>query len=85
MVQRHAPRLARESYDIAKSVTYSYPADLVAGRHASPMRGGGKDTCGAISVYRIDSAYQDRAIAAVRQQLAKAGVRLAFLLRENVR
>jgi hypothetical protein len=49
------------------------------------MRGGGKDSCGAISVYRIDSAYQDRAIAAVRQQLAKAGVRLAFLLRENVR
>jgi hypothetical protein len=39
----------------------------------------------AISVYRIDSAYQDRAIAAVREQLAKAGVRLAFLLRENIR
>jgi hypothetical protein len=43
------------------------------------------DSCGAISVYRIDSAYQDRAIAAVREQLAKAAVRLAFLLRENVR
>jgi hypothetical protein len=58
---------------------------LVAGRHALPQRRGEKDSCGAISVYRIDSAYQDRAIAAVRAQLAKAGVRLAFLLRENVR
>jgi S1/P1 Nuclease len=76
---------ARESYNIAKSVAYSYPADLVAGRHALPLRRGGKDSCGAISVYRIDSAYQDRANAAVREQLAKAGVRLAFLLRENVR
>src|SRR5271170_3268939 len=75
---------ARESYDIAKSVAYSYPADLVAGRHALPLRRGEKDSCGAISVYRIDSAYQDRAIAAVRGQLAKAGVRLAFLLRQNV-
>jgi nuclease S1 len=76
---------AHESYNIAKSVAYSYPADLVAGRYALPLRRGGKDSCGAISVYRIDSAYQDRAIAAVREQLAKAGVRLAFLLRENVR
>ena len=75
---------ARESYDIAKSVAYSYPADLVAGRHALPLRRGEKDSCGAISVYRIDSAYQDRAIAAVRGQLAKAGVRLAFLLRQDV-
>jgi hypothetical protein len=32
----------------------------------------------------LDSPYRDRAIAAVREQLAKAGVRLAFLLRENV-
>jgi hypothetical protein len=76
---------ARESYDIAKSVAYSYPVDLVAGRHALPLRRSGKDSCGTISVYRIDSAYQDRAIAVVREQLAKAGVRLAFLLRENVR
>jgi nuclease S1 len=76
---------ARESYTIAKTVAYSYPADLVAGKHALPQRRGGKDSCGAISVHRIDAAYQDRAIAAVREQLAKAGVRLAFLLRENVR
>jgi S1/P1 Nuclease len=76
---------ARESYDIAKSVAYSYPADLVAGRHALPLRRGERDSCGAISAYRIDRAYQDRAIAAVRGQLAKAGVRLAFLLRQNVR
>jgi hypothetical protein len=35
-------------------------------------------------VYRIDAAYRDRALSAVKEQLAKAGVRLAFLLRENL-
>jgi nuclease S1 len=75
---------ARESYEIAKTVAYSYPADIVAGKHPLPVRRGEKDSCGAVTVYRVDMAYRERAIAAVRQQLAKAGVRLAFLLRENI-
>ena len=74
----------RESYDLAKTVAYSYPTDAVAGKHALPLRRGEKDACGAVAVYRIDAAYRDRAVAAVREQLAKAGVRLAFLLRENL-
>jgi S1/P1 Nuclease len=76
---------ARESYDVAKTVAYSFPADVVAGKHALSSRRGDNESCGAVPVYRLDEAYQERALAAVRQQLAKAGVRLAFLLRENVR
>jgi nuclease S1 len=76
---------ARESYGLAKTVAYSYPADAVAGRRAVAARKGDTDSCGAVTVYRVDAAYRERAIAAVRQQLAKAGVRLAFLLRLNVR
>jgi hypothetical protein len=34
-------------------------------------------------VYRLDSGYRDRAIATVREQLAKAGLRLALLLQET--
>ncbi len=76
---------ARESYDLAKTVAYSYPADAVAGKRAAVARKGETDSCDAAAVYRVDAAYQDRAIAAVRQQLAKAGVRLAFVLRLNVK
>jgi hypothetical protein len=39
----------------------------------------------AINFYKLDIAYRDRAIAAVKQQLTKAGVRLAALLSENLK
>jgi S1/P1 Nuclease len=75
----------RESYDLAKTVAYSYPTGAVAGKRTVAARKSETGTCGAVMVYRVDAAYQDRAIAAVRQQLAKAGVRLAFVLRLNVK
>ncbi len=57
---------ARESYDVAKTVAYSYPADMVAAKRALPLRRGDPAvSCGAIPVYRIDPAYQERAVAAV--------------------
>jgi hypothetical protein len=79
---------AQESYNVAKEVTYSYAKDAAQGaapgKQALPMRKGEADPCGPVPVYNIDAAYRDRAIAAVKEQLAKAGVRLAFLLRENL-
>lgn len=75
---------ARESYDVAKTVAYSYPADSVSEKRAPPPRSGENESCGAVAVHRVDQGYQQRAVAAVREQLAKAGVRLAFLLRENI-
>jgi len=78
---------AQESYNVAKEVTYSFaketPKDQ-AGKYAFPARKGEKDPCGSVPLYHVDAGYRDRALAAVKEQLAKAGVRLAFLLRENV-
>jgi hypothetical protein len=78
---------ARESYNVAQEVTYSFakepPKDPV-GKYAFPARKDEKDPCGSVPVYHVDTEYRDRAIAAVKEQLAKAGVRLAFLLRENL-
>jgi S1/P1 Nuclease len=79
---------AQESYQIAKEVTYSFEKDAskeaATGKYAFPMRKGEKDPCGPVPVYRVDAGYRERAIAAIKEQLAKAGVRLASLLRENL-
>jgi hypothetical protein len=74
----------REAHEVAKSAAYNLPPPA-EGRHAFPVRKGEKDACGAVPLYRVDAAYRDRAIAAVKEQLAKAGVRLAHLLRENLK
>jgi hypothetical protein len=79
---------AQESHNVAKEITYSFvkdvPKDAVGSKYAFPVRKGENDPCGPVPVYSVDSTYRDRALAAVKQQLAKAGVRLAFLLRENL-
>jgi len=79
---------AQESYQVAKEVAYSFaravPRDSPVDKYTFPARKGESDPCGPVPVYRVDAAYRDRALAAVKEQLAKAGVRLAFLLRENL-
>ena len=78
---------AMESYNVAKEVTYSFAKDKpkdAAARYAFPTRKGEKDPCGPVPVYQVDAGYRERAVAAVKEQLAKGGVRLAFLLRENL-
>jgi len=72
---------ARESYDLAKTVVYGYAKDAAGGKHSFAAKKGEKDPCGPIAVDHLDAGYRDRAVAAIREQLAKAGVRLAFLLR----
>jgi nuclease S1 len=76
---------AQESYNLAKAVTYSYAKEAADAKYAFPVRRGETDACGPVPVYRLDKSYQERAVAAVKEQLAKAGVRLAFLLRESLR
>ena len=79
---------AQESYQVAKEVAYSFakavPKDSPVGKYTFSTRKGESDPCGPVPVYRVDAAYRDRALAAVKEQLAKAGVRLAFLLREDL-
>ena len=76
---------ARESYDLAKSAVYDFPVGAASVGRGAAARKSAPGSCAAPTVYRIDAAYRERALATVRQQLAKAGVRLAFVLRLNVR
>jgi hypothetical protein len=78
---------AQESYNLAKEVTYSFAKDKPkdsASKYSFPARKGEKDPCGPVPLYQVDAGYRERAVAAVKEQLAKGGVRLAFLLRENL-
>lgn len=79
---------AQESHNVAKEITYSFvkdaPKDAVGSKYVFPVRKGENDPCGPVPVYSVDTTYRDRALTAVKEQLAKAGVRLAFLLRENL-
>ena len=78
---------AQESYNVAKEVTYSFAKDKPkepASKYSFPARKGEKDPCGPVPLYQVDAGYRERAVAAVKEQLAKGGVRLAFLLRENL-
>ena len=74
---------AQESYELAKSVVYGFPAG-VGDQFSFPVRKGEADACGPVPLHRLDAGYRDRAVAAVREQLAKAGVRLASLLRDSL-
>jgi S1/P1 Nuclease len=78
---------ALEAYNVAKEVTYSFAKDKPTGAAAKynfATRKGEKDPCGPVPLYHVEAGYRERAVAAVKEQLAKGGVRLAFLLRENL-
>ena len=74
---------ALESHNLAKTVVYNFPAEAGGNKYTFPAQKGEKDPCGPVPVHHLDAGYRNRAIAAVKEQLAKAGVRLAFLLNEN--
>jgi hypothetical protein len=75
---------AQESYDLAKTVVYKFPSDAAGNRFTFPVQKGEKNACGPLGVHQLDAAYRERAAAAVKEQLGKAGTRLAFLLRESL-
>jgi hypothetical protein len=76
---------AQESFNMAKAVVYNFSA-AATGKFAFPAPKGQKEECGGpVALYHLDKAYQDRATTAIKEQLAKAGVRLAGLLRDNLR
>ena len=77
---------ALESYQVAKTVAYTFPADSAAGKAAGSKAPAGKgepDGCGEVALYRVGPDYETKALAAVKQQLAKGGLRLAQLLRDS--
>ena len=58
---------AQESFATAKDVAYALPSTTVPDEHGTPA-------------YALDEAYEQRAAVTAREQLAKAGFRLAALL-----
>ena len=76
---------ARETYEVAKSVTYSLAAGQPEGKQSFPPRPGQGESCPAADLYRVGPDYETKALAAVKLQLAKAGARLASVLRDNLK
>jgi nuclease S1 len=73
---------AMESYEVAKSVVYAFPADSAAGKAPAGGKGQG-DGCAEVALYRVGPDYETKALAAAKQQLAKGGLRLAQMLRDS--
>jgi len=75
----------RETYDVAKAVTYGFARDKPAGKQNLPAGKGEAAGCGEAELYRVGLDYETKALAAVKLQLAKAGDRLAFVLRTSLK
>lgn len=79
---------ALESYQVAKTVAYAFPPDSAAGKAGASKAPAGKgepDGCAEVALYRVGPDYETKALAAVKQQLAKSGLRLAQLLRNSLK
>jgi hypothetical protein len=74
---------AQDSYEVAKTVIYSFAAEKPAGKADLPAGKGQQVPCPSVDLYRVDPDYETKALAAVRTQLAKAGARLAAVLRDS--
>jgi len=74
---------ARESFEIAKTIAYAFGTEQPAGKHSFPAKKGQAERCPSVDLYRVGPDYETKALAAVKTQLAKAGVRLARMLRDS--
>lgn len=79
----NAEAWAQETYEVARTVAYSFAAEQPAGKHEFPAGKGAKESCSSVNLYRVGPEYETKALAAVKQQLAKAGARLARILRDG--
>jgi hypothetical protein len=76
---------ARDSYEIARSVIYSFAGGKPDGQHRFPERKGESPSCATVPLYRVGADYETKALAAVKQQLGKGGVRLARVLADSLK
>ena len=58
---------------------YGLGSDFVFIRDGKP-----DERCGKSKVFKIDPSYDQQGIQVVKEQLARAAVRLAWLLKENL-
>jgi hypothetical protein len=76
---------ARDTFEVAKGVTYSFSGAQPEGKHSFPARPGQGESCTEANLYRVSPDYETKALAAVKTQLAKAGLRLARVLRDTLK
>jgi hypothetical protein len=79
---------ANESYKVAKAGVYAGVIDHPPEKGTQTFRdrdGKADQKCGAVKLYKIDAAYDERAKEIVKEQLAKAGVRLAKMLQDALK
>lgn len=76
---------ARETYEVAKTVTYSFATEKPTGKHTFPPGKGEGETCPSVDLYAVGPDYETKALATVKTQLVKAGARLARVLRESLK
>ena len=74
---------ARESYDVAKGVAYGF-GEQPASKANPPAGKGENPSCTSVALYNIGADYEAKALAAVKTQIEKAGVRLARVLRDGL-
>jgi hypothetical protein len=77
----------RDTFDVAKTVAYNFGAGAAPEKYEFPAAAKGQPaiTCPSASLYKVAPDYETKAEAAVRQQLAKAGTRLAAILSANLK
>jgi len=73
---------AKESWEVAKSAVYAFGPEPPV-KQALPPRKGQPELCPSIDLYKVGPDYETKALAAVRTQLLKAGIRLAAVLRDG--
>ena len=76
---------ARDSYEVARSVVYSFAGGKPDGQHHFPTRKGAASACATVPLYRVGADYETKALAAVKLQLEKGGVRLARVLADSLK
>ena len=75
---------AQESFDRAKDTAYALPATPIRTGFLFPPQFGKPDSCGPVDVFQLSGDYEDKAEKVATEQLAKAAVRLAFILTQQL-
>jgi hypothetical protein len=76
---------AEETFQVAKGVAYDFGGGQPVGKHSFTPSKGQTEPCQSVDLYKVSPDYETKALAAVKTQLAKAGRRLARLLRDNLK
>jgi hypothetical protein len=82
--QNDPDQWAQESFEVAKNVAYALPGQPELTGFIFPPQFGRPDPCGPVDVFRLTAGYEQRAEQVAIDQLAKAAIRLAFLLQQQL-